>query len=128
MFDKYIFLAVVLITLLFTLSGLKKIQDINGTAKFLQDKVKINIDFNLYKLAIIGVIILQIFGPLLILYHFYTKSYKKYAMVSVNLLILFTIVATIIFHFPPIGKEYYSFMSNLSTIGGLMLVRYYINI
>jgi len=128
MYQKYIFLAVVLITLLFTLSGLKKIQDINGTAKFLQDKVKINIDFNLYKLAIIGVIILQIFGPLVILYYLYTKSYKKYAMLSVNLLILFTIVATIIFHFPPIGKEYYSFMSNLSTIGGLMLVRYYINI
>lgn len=127
MVNKYIFIAVILITLLFLLSGLNKLQNISGTAKYLQDKVKINIDFNLYKLLIICVIILQIFGPIIILYHMYTKSYKEYAKLSANLLILFTIIATIIFHYPPVGKDYYSFMSNLSTIGGLMLVSYYIN-
>jgi len=127
MFEKYIYLAVILITLLFLLSGIKKTQDITGTATYLQNKVKMNIDFNLYKLAIIGVIILQIFGPLMILYHLHTNTHKKYAKLSVNLLIIFTIIASFIFHFPPVGKEYYSFVSNLSTIGGLMLVGYYIN-
>lgn len=127
MFDKYVFLAVILVTLLFVLSGIKKTQDVTGTAKYLQSKVKMNIDFNLYKLAILGVIILQIFGPLIILYHIHTKKYKSYAKLSVNLLILFTILATLIFHYPPVGKDYYSFMSNLSTLGGLMLVGYYIN-
>lgn len=126
MFDKYIFLAVILITLLFILSGFKKAKNITGTAKFLQDTINVNINFNLYKIAIICVIILQIFGPLIILYHLYTKSHKLYAKLSVNLLILFTIVATMIFHYPPVDKDYYSFMSNLSTIGGLMLVSYYI--
>ena len=127
MLDKYLFLAVVLITLLFLLSGFRKTQNLTGTAKYLQSKVKLNIDFNLYKLGIISVIILQIFCPLIILYHIHTKKYKKYAKISVNLLILFTILATFLFHYPPVGKDYYSFMSNLSTIGGLMFVKYYIN-
>ncbi len=126
MYNKYLFLAVTLVTLLFLLSGIKKAQSVTGTAKYLQSKVKVNVDFNLYKLAIFGVIILQIFAPLLILYHIYSKKYKSYAKLSVDLLILFTIVATLIFHYPPIGNEYYHFVSNLSTIGGLMLIKYYI--
>jgi uncharacterized membrane protein YphA (DoxX/SURF4 family) len=126
MLDKYIFLAVVLITLLFLLSGFKKTQNLTGTVKYLQSKVKMNIDLNLYKLAIISVIVLQILCPLIILYHICTKKYQKYAKISVNLLILFTILVTFIFHYPPVGKDYYSFMSNLSTIGGLMLVGHYI--
>jgi uncharacterized membrane protein YphA (DoxX/SURF4 family) len=126
MLDKYLFLAVVLITLLFLLSGFRKTQNLTGTAKYLQSKVKLNIDFNLYKLGIISVIILQIFCPLIILYHIHTKKYQKYAKISVNLLILFTILATFLFHYPPVGKDYYSFMSNLSTIGGLMFVGHYI--
>ncbi len=100
---------------------------LHGTAKYLQSKVKVNVDFSLYKIAIIGVIILQILCPLIILYHIHSKKYKNYAKISVNLLILFTIIATLLFHYPPVGKDYYSFMSNLSTIGGLMLVGHYIN-
>jgi uncharacterized membrane protein YphA (DoxX/SURF4 family) len=83
MYDKLVFLAIILITLLFLLSGFKKAQNITDTAKYLQNKIKINLDFNLYKLAIIGVIILQIFAPLMILYYLYTKSYKIYAKISV---------------------------------------------
>ncbi len=126
MHDKYVFLAVTLVTLLFLLSGIHKSQNITSTSKYLQNKLKLNVDFNLYKLAIIFVIVIQILCPLIILYHINTKKYKTYAKLSVDLLILFTIVATLIFHYPPVGKDYYSFMSNLSTIGGLMLIKYYI--
>ena len=127
MIDKYIFLAIIFITLLFLLSGIKKAQNITNTAKYLQSKVKMNVDFSLYKLAIVGVIIIQILCPLIILYHIHSKKYKQCAKISVNLLILFTIIATLLFHYPPVDKDFNSFMSNLSTIGGLMLVGHYIN-
>jgi uncharacterized membrane protein YphA (DoxX/SURF4 family) len=128
MYDKYLFLAIIFLTLLFLLSGINKAKNITGTAKYLQSKVKVNVDFSLYKIAIISAIILQILCPLIILYHIHSKKYKKYAKLSIDLLILFTIIATLLFHYPPVGKDYYSFMSNLSTIGGLMVVRYYITI
>jgi hypothetical protein len=126
MYHKYLFIAVTLVTLLFLLSGIKKTKNITGAAKYLQSKVKVNVDFSLYKLAIVGVIIVQILCPLIILYHIHSKKYKQYAKISVNLLILFSIIATLLFHYPPVGKDYNSFMSNLSTIGGLMLIGYYI--
>jgi hypothetical protein len=126
MYHKYLFIAVTLVTLLFLLSGIKKRKNITGAAKYLQSKVKVNVDFSLYKLAIVGVIIVQILCPLIILYHIHSKKYKQYAKISVNLLILFSIIATLLFHYPPVGKDYNSFMSNLSTIGGLMLIGYYI--
>ena len=127
MYHKYLFIAVTLVTLLFLLSGIKKTKNITGAAKYLQSKVKVNVDFSLYKLAIVGVIIVQILCPLIILYHIHSKKYKQCAKISVNLLILFTIIATLLFHYPPVDKDFNSFMSNLSTIGGLMLVGHYIN-
>ena len=47
--------------------------------------------------------------------------YGFYATLS---LIIFTIKATYLYHFPPYGKEYYPFMGNLTTVGGLSLLAY----
>ena len=34
----------------------------------------------------------------------------------------FTVVATLIYHFPPTGGEYYAFMKNLTATGSLLLL------
>lgn len=68
------------------------------------------------------VIALQLLAPLLITFAINTKKYIKEAKIATILLILFTIVATLIFHFPPVGAEYYSFMHNVVTIGALLLI------
>ena len=34
----------------------------------------------------------------------------------------FTVLATLIYHFPPTGGEYYAFMKNLTATGSLMLL------
>nr|WRJ70084.1 hypothetical protein TetV2_00639 [Oceanusvirus sp.] len=42
--------------------------------------------------------------------------YAAYALVA------FTVVATLVYHFPPTGATYYPFISNVTAVGGLMLV------
>ena len=117
-----LFIASLFITLLFFLSGFNKIKDFNQVTKGFVNKTKIPLF--LAKIVILGVILLEIIAPLIITLYSYNlnKSLYLYSKLSLIALIIFTILATLIYHFPPIGSNYYSFMSNLSTIGGLILL------
>ena len=45
---------------------------------------------------------------------------KKQKIMSVYALAVFTILATLLCHFPPTGFTYYPFISNVTTLGGLL--------
>lgn len=45
---------------------------------------------------------------------------KKQQVYSVYSLALFTVLATLLCHFPPTGFTYYPFISNVTTLGGLL--------
>lgn len=45
---------------------------------------------------------------------------KKQQLTGVYSLALFTILATLLCHFPPVGFTYYPFISNVTTLGGLL--------
>lgn len=113
----------ILITLLFFLSGFHKIKDFVNVAKGFSSKT--SIPLTLAKLIIIVVILLEIIAPLIITLQSYQNNNIIYTKLSIISLIVFTILATLLYHFPPVGSNYYSFMSNLSTIGGLLLLYIY---
>lgn len=117
-----LFIASLFITLLFFLSGFNKIKDFNQVTKGFVNKTKIPLFLS--KIVISGVILLEIIAPLIITLYSYNlnKSLYPYTKLSLIALIIFTILATLIYHFPPFGSNYYSFTSNLSTIGGLILL------
>jgi uncharacterized membrane protein YphA (DoxX/SURF4 family) len=48
--------------------------------------------------------------------------YNSLAYYSSVGLAVFTVLATLIYHFPPFGSEYYAFMKNLTATGGLMVL------
>ena len=121
-----LFLASFLLLLMFLLSGFNKLFNLQQTADYLKNKVNFNIPNIFYILAIIIVIIIEICCSLYILYSIYNNTYNNYINYSIYAIIGFTILATLIFHFPPVGKDYYSFMSNLSIIGGLLLLSQHI--
>ena len=121
-----LFLASLLLLLMFLFSGFNKLFNLQQTANYLNNKVNFNIPNIFYVLAIINVIIIQICCSSYILYSIYNNTYNDYINYSIYAIIGFTILATLIFHFPPVGQNYYSFMSNLSTIGGLILLSQYI--
>lgn len=106
----------VMMVMFFT-SGVDKIVNFDKTVGGLIKKVHVH--ENISKLAIIFAILIEIIAPIAINYgHFYDKDIAAIALVSLT---IFTILATAIYHFPPLGGQYYPFMSNLTTVGGLML-------
>ena len=119
---NYITLYSFLIVLIFILSGYSKIMNINGSATYLQKNVNINLPFYIYIIAILLVIFLQIVGSSVILYSSATNKINKLAYYSCIGLAIFTIMATLIFHMPPTGDNYYAVLRNISITGALLLL------
>jgi uncharacterized membrane protein YphA (DoxX/SURF4 family) len=115
----------ILLTAMFFLSGFNKINKFTKTVENLQSKMNnMNINENIYKLIITLVIILEIVAPIIIVYYYITGKYSLYTNYAVYGLIIFTILATILYH-PLYTNDYFKsipFWANLSLIGGLLLL------
>ena len=110
-----------LITIMFFLSGIDKIKKFSGVTKSIQKKFIIStLPIWFYQLSLIFVILLEIFAPLIIVYSTVTYSLESLALYSCYALVVFTILATIMYHPPNKKKEYHYFMKNLSIVGGLL--------
>ena len=123
-----LYLIVTLLTIMFFLSSFSKIKDYPNVVKGFKkrfEKKLFNIPNIFYNLAIVIAICIQFFCPLIILYSIYNPKYKMYGFFASIWLIIFTILATYLYHFPPSGKEYYPFISNVTTICGLSLMAYF---
>ena len=112
---------------MFFLSGINKIFNFDKTVSSISDKINpiLKLNNNFYKLVIVLVIILEIVAPYIIVSNSYNKSKdKKYSLYSGYLLILFVILATLIYH--PLNITNYNnstaFWSHISLIGGLVLM------
>jgi len=111
-----------LLTIMFFLSGIDKAKNVNKVASGLQNRIGMNLPYYFFFAAILAVIVLEIGAPLSIMYTAYTNEKKQEAYYSAIALALFTVAATYLYHFPPQGKEYYPFVSNVTTVGGLLLM------
>ena len=116
-----------LLTIMFFLSSFSKIKNyqevVKGFGKKFDNKL-FNMPQVFYMMSIIIAIFIQFFCPLIIMYSIYDKKYSIYGSIACLIIALFTILATYLYHFPPSGKEYYPFMSNVTTIGGLSVLAY----
>ncbi len=63
-----LFIASILLVLMYLISGYGKIMDINGNATSLKNQTGLNLHFNLFILAIVIVILLEIVGSYFIVY------------------------------------------------------------
>lgn len=112
-----------MIILIFVLSGVKKLLNININAIELHSKISLGIPLYFYKIFIVIIALFEIIGPILIIFSSGSENYEVADHVTI-LLIIFTILATVLYHFPPFKKEYNEFMKNLSLIGALLLLSY----
>jgi uncharacterized membrane protein YphA (DoxX/SURF4 family) len=126
MFGLPLFIPVIFLTLMFFLSGINKYNNFLSTSKGFATKMKQPL--RIAKMVITAVIALEIIAPLIITLHSMSIiNMRLLTQLSIYGLALFTIVATYLYHFPPnVNGNYYSFMSNLSTLGGLMILSYLI--
>ena len=121
MMNKLISVNVMMI--MFFLSGIDKMINFYKISNEFATKTPVKIPIQIAYLAIIVAIIIELAAPILINVGLIKKN-KKLVLYSTLFLIVFTVFATLLYHFPPIGYQYYPFMSNLTTIGGLMLILY----
>lgn len=112
------------LTVMFILSGHHKINNFTKTVDNVKSKINLDMNDIVYKVIIVGVILLEILAPAMIIYHSATGKYKEYAYYSIIALIIFTILVTFIYHPFDITNYYKSipFLANLSLIGGLLLL------
>ena len=109
-----------LLTLMYFMAGLSKILNFNTVAVEFQNKMQV--------LAIIAqiiialVVVIEIVAPLIIVENSFNRNNNTYAKYATYSLIGFTILATLLYHMPPTGSNYYSVMSNITAVGGLLLL------
>jgi hypothetical protein len=99
-------------------SGVEKLFSIGKTSKLLQSKCGMMVPLALCTVAIVGVIVLELLGSGVIVYSASTNSKKNLARLSIIGLIVFTVLATVLFH----ASEPSQILKNLSVIGGLTLL------
>lgn len=112
-------IAVVLYYVMFIYSGFNKILHFKNKVKILGNKTHLPEVIN--SLGMIGVIILEIIGSLIIIIHKMNiiTIYKTVVSVIYTLFLVFLVVVTILYH-PPTHKKIIPFLSNVTHFAGLL--------
>jgi uncharacterized membrane protein YphA (DoxX/SURF4 family) len=113
-----------LLLVMFVVSGIDKIYNYDKVVGNLQAKISNKLPLVFYYLLTIIVILIEILAPIIIIYYFYSQKYSNYAQYSILSLIVFTILATLMYHFPDFSsyKKAIPFWANVSLLGGLILL------
>lgn len=118
-----------LLLIMYFLSGISKYRHFSSTVSSYKQKVevfklfgKIKLPMLFFNLSIIVVILLEIIMPVIVMYSLYFGTLNKEAFYLTLALAIFNILATILYHYPPVGSEYYAFMKNVSSLGGILLL------
>ena len=112
-----------MILLMYFLAGVNKARNFSQTVSGFKNMFFFKKLPNIfYNLAMFLVVVLEILAPIVIMYSLHTNLYNDLAYYSSVGLAIFTVLATLIYHFPPFGGEYYAFMKNLTATGSLMLL------
>ena len=111
--------AIVLFFIMFVYSGIRKIPNFVKNTKGLSKKT--GLPFPMNEMGMIGVILLEIIGSLIIVYYFLGGNVSKEIVKKIcEIYLLFLIVVTFLYH-PPTDKMI-PFLSNVTTFGGLLLI------
>ena len=113
---------ILLISALFFSSAYNKITNFNSVADGLKNKISSSVLFNwmpnISKLALLFAIFLLLSGPIMILYGTLMDT-NLVTKIGALLLIVFLILATILYHPPNDPAQLNNFLKNLSLMGGL---------
>lgn len=110
---------------MFFVSGLDKLFHFEKVVTGLNNRLGNMMPLIMYKFLVFCGLVIELVCPVVIFYSSLDrhKENDKRGMYAGLLLILFTVLATLFYHFPPTtSSKYYPFMSNLSLVGGLSLM------
>ena len=114
-------ISVLCLSLLFVVSAIGKINNFSATVNSLKSVFWIKKLPNwFYQLSIMGVIVLLIGAPIILVCAVLNPMYSIFAKLACYALILFTILATLLYHYPTDPSQRNDFMKNVSIIGGFL--------
>lgn len=116
----------ILLTAMFFISGFHKLINFDKTVTNFKGKLNYDLKLgeNIYNYIIYAVILLEILAPIMIFYTAITGKWGIFSKYAVYGLIIFTILATLLYHPLDVTNYYKSipFWANVSLIGGLLLL------
>lgn len=95
---------IVLLTVMFFISGIDKFSNVSKVAVGLQKRLSNQFPFSFLTLVIFAAATLETIAPSIMIYSAYTGKKRDLATLSALALVGFTILATLIYHWPPTGK------------------------
>jgi uncharacterized membrane protein YphA (DoxX/SURF4 family) len=104
------------------MSGIDKMINFNKVSIGFKKRFPMEIPMSLANIAILIAIGIELIAPIVMLYVSLKDVKHLYGIYASISLIIFTIFATLLYHFPPFKSQYYPFMSNVTTIGGLLAI------
>ena len=110
-----------LLTAMYFLSGMEKFTKLGKVAEGLRKRT-FDGPMWLFVLAIAVSSAMLVATSSTIVYSSITKKLRIWARASALYLVAFTILATLVYHWPPTGNAYYPFISNVTACGGLLLL------
>jgi uncharacterized membrane protein YphA (DoxX/SURF4 family) len=121
----YFLLTTSIMNTMFFTSGLDKIMNYTKVVNGLENRLNSTIPYIYSSILIMCAIVIEIMCPLVIFFCIWKRSKQndRKGMYTSIILMIFTVMATLFYHFPPTtSAKYYPFMSNLALIGGLGLM------
>lgn len=142
-------LSTFLIVIMFVISGVGKIKNFKATSAGLQQRFPklpapmnfsptmaasegipgLGLPIQFFQLSIFGVIVLLLLGPMILMANVipYFKRMapsllSKLAQLSSMGLAIFTVLATLLYHLPPVGPDFYATLKNTSITGAFILL------
>ena len=114
-------ISVILFFVMFIYSGFNKIFNFSKKVSVLSTKTGLPLLVN--QLGMLGVILLELIGSVIIILYFFNCKYVDYNLVMYTnyLFLLFLIAVTFMYH-PP-WRTPIPFLSNLTTFAGLLLLK-----
>ena len=114
-------IATLLLTTVFFMAGLKKVQDFDGSEGMIAGALNLNTKVLAQALTVL-VIALELLAPIVILYALLTKSNYNYAYLASMALAVFTLVTAFVVYYPVTADNQMLFMLHLSLAGGMILL------
>ena len=114
-------LAAILLLFIFIVAGVGKITNFTDTATGMKNMTNLKFLPNIFfKFAIFMAVLIEIGASLIVIGNIFNLTSNKLAKYSIISLIIFTILATLIYHFPTNPGQKNPFMKNVAIIGGLI--------
>lgn len=110
---------------MFFVSGFDKLFHFGKVVNGLNARLGNRLPMMVYQMLIVCAIVIEIVCPAIVFYGSLMRSKRndRLATYASVMLIVFTVVATLFYHFPPTtSAKYYPFMSNMSLVGGQSLM------